>query len=64
MLLGNVNITQEKKGEGDVGYGDNVDHGIYLLSMLRGRHGAPPVDAEKTTNGPVESPRKGAEALE
>jgi hypothetical protein len=49
VLLGNVNITKQKKAEGDEGYGDNVDHGIYVLSFLRGRRGSPAVDAEKTT---------------
>jgi len=35
-LLGNVNITKDRKEPGDVGYGDNVDHGIYLIQLLGG----------------------------
>lgn len=49
-LLGNVNITKEKKREGDEGYGDNVTHGFFLSQLFRSRpNGTTRADADTDT---------------
>ncbi len=61
--LGNVNITKDRKSEGDEGYGENVNRGVYLLYLLRDRRKARAADAEKMQNGAPEGVAREAGVL-